>query len=29
MSGEAVDEVVEALIADHQANFLADLEAHG
>jgi peptide chain release factor 1 len=29
MSGEAVDEMVDALIADHQANLLADLEAHG
>ncbi len=29
MSGEAVDEVVDALIADHQAALLADLEAHG
>jgi peptide chain release factor 1 len=29
MSGEAVDEVVDALIADHQASLLADLEAHG
>ena len=29
MSGEAVDEVVDALIADHQANLLADLEDHG
>lgn len=29
MSGEAVDEVVDALIADHQASLLADLEDHG
>ena len=29
MSGEAVDEVVNALIADHQAGLLADLESHG
>ena len=29
MSGEAVDEVVNALIADHQAGLLADLEGHG
>jgi peptide chain release factor 1 len=29
MSGEAVDEVVDALIADHQASLLADLESHG
>ncbi len=29
MSGEAVDEVVDALIADHQASLLADMEAHG
>ena len=29
MSGEAVDEVVDALIAEHQANLLADLEDHG
>ena len=29
MSGEAVDEVVNALISDHQASLLADLEAHG
>ena len=29
MSGEVVDEVVDALIADHQASLLADLEAHG
>ena len=29
MSGEAVDEVVNALIADHQAGLLADLEDHG
>ncbi|MBT3534958.1 MAG: peptide chain release factor 1, partial [Rhodospirillaceae bacterium] len=29
MSGEAVDEVVDALIADYQASLLADLEAHG
>ena len=29
MSGEAVDEVVNALIADHQAGLLAELEGHG
>ena len=29
MSGEAMDEVVDALIAEHQANLLADLEDHG
>jgi len=29
MNGEAVDEVVDALIADHQASLLADLEDHG
>jgi peptide chain release factor 1 len=29
MSGEAVNEVVDALVADHQASLLADLEAHG
>jgi len=29
MSGEAVDEVVNALIAEHQANLLAELEDHG
>ena len=29
MSGEVVDEVVDALIADQQASLLADLEAHG
>lgn len=29
LSGEAVDEVVDALIADHQANLLAELEDHG
>ena len=29
MSGEAVHEVVDALIADHQASLLAALEAHG
>ena len=29
MSGEAVDEVVNALLSDHQASLLADLEAHG
>ena len=29
MNGEAVDEIVNALIANHQANLLADLESHG
>ena len=29
MSGEAVDEVVNALIAEHQANLLAELDDHG
>ncbi|MDA1098204.1 MAG: peptide chain release factor 1 [Proteobacteria bacterium] len=29
MSGEAVDEVIDALISNHQANLLADLEDHG
>ena len=29
LSGEAVDEVVDALIADHQASLLTDLEDHG
>jgi peptide chain release factor 1 len=29
MSGEAVDEMVDALIAEHQANLLADMEGHG
>ena len=29
LAGEGVDEIIEALIADHQATMLADMDGHG